>query len=255
MALEHEKLELINAVVDGEADDEQRRELEALLAADEEARAAHDELAELASMLNAVEAIPPPAELRYQILDACRPKTRDPGLRGLWSGIWSAPAVRYAGAFAAGAALAAVFISSDRISQTAFDDVTGLVGTISRSVDDQYGDARLTLSRNEIAGTVVSRREGPLMVIDFDLVSSGPIDIVADFSRGDIWFNGFAQLENPGTSVHADVGKVTLRMQGKRRYAVFLYNGSAGPATVNLKFFIDGRLLAEENLRFGEAKN
>ena len=91
------------------------------------------------------------------------------------------------------------------------------------------------------------------MVIDFDLVSSGPVDIVADFSRGDIWFNGFAQLENPGTSVLADVGQVTLRMQGKRRYAVYLHNSSAGPATVNLKFYSAGVLLLEESLRINEA--
>lgn len=253
MAIAPEKLELMHAVIDGEADESEREALQALLASDEEARAAHDELAELASMLNAVEAIPPPEELRYQILDACVPKTREPESGSFWLFLWSAPIVRYAGAFAAGAVLASVFISSDRISRSAFDDVTGLVGTISQPVEGEYADGRLTLSQNEIAGTVVSRREGPLMVIDFDLVSSGPVEIVADFSRGDIWFNGFAQLENPGTSVLADVGKVTLQMDGKRRYAVYLYNGSAGPATVNLKFFSRGRLLAEEDLQFGEA--
>lgn len=260
MALDQDKLELINAVIDGEATDAERSELEALLARDAEASAAHDELARLVETLDAVEAIPPPPHLKHQVLDRIGSRRSEPPAHSLWVRIWGAPTVRYAGAFAAGVVLAAVFVSSDRISRHAFDDVTGLVGTLSQgrpvqSVDLQSiaVDSRLTLSSSEIAGTVQAQRAGPIMIIDFDLVSGGPIDIVADFTEGDIWFNGFAQLENTGTMVSADVGKVTLQMEGKRRYAVYLYNGSGAPATVGLKFYAEGELIHEDEVRFGDA--
>ena len=108
------------------------------------------------------------------------------------------------------------------------------------------------LTLNEIAGTSDLHRAGSIMILDFDLVSQGPVEIVAGFANPDIWFNGFAQLESEGTSVAAETGQVTLRMDGQRRYAVYLRNPSRTAATIKLSFYTNGTLLHEDELTFGE---
>jgi hypothetical protein len=256
MSLDQQQIELINAAVDGELSASERTAFEALLAANSEAQAVCDDLCALADTLNAVEAIPPPANLRHSILNAVETPKRTNSLRGLWDSLWSVPLLRPASAFAAGVVVAIIFMSSERNSRHAFDDVAGLVGTISQTNGDSgiSVDSRLTLSSSELAGTVKSWREGSMMVIDFDLTTNGPVEIVADFADADVWFNGFAQLENPGTQVAVAAGRVTLQMQGSRRYAVYLHNASREAAVVRLKFFADGELIHDDEIRFSRVE-
>jgi len=75
---------------------------------------------------------------------------------------------------------------------------------------------------------------------------------VAAFADPDIWFNGFAQLESAGTSVAAENGRVTVHMEGQRRYALYLNNSGQEAASVNLRFYANGQLVYEDDLVFGE---
>ena len=68
---------------------------------------------------------------------------------------------------------------------------------------EQSGADSIQLSLNEIAGSVQLNRSGSIMILDFDLASPGPIEIVASFADRDVWFNGFAQLESSGTTIAA----------------------------------------------------
>jgi len=145
-------------------------------------------------------------------------------------------------------------LSSEQISRQALDDVADLVGTITQpeAARDLAAADDIQLTLNELAGSVSLRRLGDMLIIDFDLTSQGPVDIVAAFADPDIWFNGFAQLESAGTSVAAENGRVTLHMEGQRRYALYLNNTSQGAATVNLRFYANGQLVHEDDLVFGE---
>ena len=98
------------------------------------------------------------------------------------------------------------------------------------------------------------RSAGPLLIVDFDLSAKQPVEIVAGYSDKTIWFNGFAQLESTGTSIAAETGAVTVRMDGKRRYAVYLNNPGMRPATIDLRFMANDEMIREAQLSFSETQ-
>ena len=253
MAVDQEIAELINADIDGEISAADREKLRGYLQSQPEAQELYDEIASLCQSLDAMEAVAPPPHLKHVILDSLQaPPVRPRAVRPLWRRFLVAPPLHYAGTFAAGSLVTFLIISSNQISEHVFDDVTDLVGTVGTEVNGSArpGDGIINLTGRQIAGTVKAHRAGPIMVIDFDLASVEPVEIVAEFTDRDIWFNGFAQLESDGTTVSAETGRVSLRMTGKRRYAMYLYNASGGAATVKLRFYATGELIYEDDLSF-----
>lgn len=252
MAIEQKIIELINADVDGEISSADKRELDAILASNAESRVFHMELASLCTAMDSFESLEPPPHLRHLIMDSVRPQRSTAADTRRFSRLLSAPALRFAAAFAAGVILTLSFVSSDNISRHAFEDVTGLVGTMSESGSKLPVGSSISISRADIAGNITSHRSGQILIIDFDLVTHGPVDIVAGFAGQSIWFNGFAQLESVGTSVAAEAGQVTLRMDGKRRYALYLHDAGSGDARIDLKFVSAGTVIHEAQLTFGK---
>jgi len=257
MAIEQRIIDLINAEIDDAISAEDRAMLEEHLAHNPDARQLHDEISGLCAELNTVESVAPPAHLKHVILHALPPQRGTEA-----SGRWAAPGTlfggsmaRYAMTFAAGVLLTYTFIASDRISRHAFDDVTGLVGTISGpdTLAGSTGIDSILVSLDEIAGSVHLKRAGSLLILDFDLASQGPIEIVTVFADRDIWFNGFAQLESNGTTIAAESGQVTVRMAGQRRYAVYLHKSGHRAATINLRFYSGETLIHEDALNFSAA--
>ena len=70
MAIEQKYIDLINADVDGEISPDDKRELDAFLAANDEARELHAELTMLCGSIDSVESASPPPHLKYVILSA-----------------------------------------------------------------------------------------------------------------------------------------------------------------------------------------
>jgi len=255
MTIEQQYIDLINAEIDGEISDADRALLEAYCVENEEARGYRDEVAALSDDLVAMETLTPPTDIRHTVMreiKARRPSTGG-GLSEIFAGIFGLPVVRYGVSFAGGVVLTVALLSSDQASRHAFSDVTDLVGTMSDiEIAGTFSRAdSMDLTLNELAGTVSLNASGPLMVLDFDLASEKPVEIIATFNDRDIWFNGFAQLESQGTSVAASLGSVTVRMEGQRRYAVYLHNADQDAATVNLRFVAARETLYEGKLRFG----
>ena len=254
--MESKTSELINADIDGELEAGERAELDTLLAADPEAQKERDALAELCAGLDAMEAVEPPAGLRQSILNSI-PEPRataanaDDGgaFRDFVNLLFGGSAIRYAMSFVAGAVLTFSFINTSQISPNVLNDVSGLVGTMSRA--GLEGEDSINVDLNEIAGSVTLNTSDAIMILDFDLASSGPIEIVTSFDDRDIWFNGFAQLESRGTTIAAEQGSVTVRMEGQRRYAVYLNSTSQDPATIGLRFYSGGTLIHEDTLEYG----
>ena len=253
MAIDRKYFELIQAEIDGEIDDAGKAELEAFLADSEEGRAVYEELEMLCKSLDGIEQIEPPPHVRHVLMNMAPVTTparpRETMIRRFFGGA----ALGYVGMFAAGVALTLALVDSGQISRGAFDDMTGLVGTIADSefVVPEHGT--VSIDESEVAGTVTLRSTGPILIVDFDLSAKQPVEILAGYSDRSIWFNGFAQLESKGTSVAAEAGSVTLSMDGKRRYALYLNNPGQRPATINLQFMAGGELIHEAQLSYGEA--
>jgi hypothetical protein len=258
MAIEPKISDLINAEIDAKISAEDQALLDRHLAENADAKVFHSELNALCGELQSMPDLEPPAGLRHSVMKRTGNSERIAGksaprswMSALSDFIGIAP-VRYAMSFAAGVVLTLTLVSSDQISQRAFDDVTGLVGTMSDPGSSNHGSVvdTMGLTLSELAGTVSLNQAGSLMILDFDLASAGPIEIVAQFGDRDIWFNGFAQLESAGTSIAAETGRVTIQMEGQRRYAVYLHYTGRNAATVNLQFFSAGKLLHEGEMSF-----
>jgi hypothetical protein len=249
MSIEQKYIDLINADIDGEIEHVDKSEVDAFLRENEEARALHAELATLCGSIESIEFVTPPPHLRHVIMNSVKPtpaKTESPGFLQT---LFATPALRYASVFAAGVLLTLSILSSDEISNHAFDDVTGLVGTISDPISGNLVNM-IAVDKADIAGRVSLRNTGSMLILDFDLVANGPVEIEADYADRTVWFNGFAQLESSGTTISAKAGSVTLGMEGKRRYAVYLQNGGERGVTVNLRFLSGGEVVHSASLKY-----
>jgi hypothetical protein len=252
MTIDPKFFELIQADIDGEIDAAGKAELENFLAESEEGRAVYEELETLCRSLDGLPSIDPPPHLRHVLLNQAPVKSAPQPSPGLLQSLFSGPLLGYVGVFAAGVALTFALLDSGQISRGAFDDVTGLVGTIADSEFAAPEHSRISVDESEVAGTVTLRSTGPLLIVDFDLSARQPVEIIAGYSDKTIWFNGFAQLESTGTSIAAETGAVRLHMDGKRRYAVYLNNPGMRPATIDLRFVADERVIHEAKLSFSK---
>jgi hypothetical protein len=253
MTIDPKYFELIQAEIDGEIDDAGKAELETFLAESEEGRAVYEELEMLCRSLDGMPSMDPPPHLKHMLLNQAPVKAVPRPEPGLLQRAFSGPLLGYVGVFAASVALTLALVDSGQISRGAFDDVTGLVGTIADSEFLVPRHGTVSVDESEVAGTVTLRSAGPILIVDFDLAAKQPIEIVAGYSDKTIWFNGFAQLESIGTNVAAEADTVTLEMEGKRRYAFYLNNPGMRPTTIDLRFMANGEIIHEAQLRFAGA--
>ncbi len=255
MAIEQKYTDLINADIDGEISPGDKAELEKFLSQSPEGRALHEQISGLCASLEAVDPEVPPPHLRHVIMSSVKPPSTQSGTGtpGVFQSLFAAPALRYAAMFAAGVFLTLSLVNSGQISNQAFDDVTGLVGSVANPVDAELISS-VSVDEQLVAGTVSLRSAGSMLILDFDLASADAIEIEAGYSDPSIWFNGFAQLESSDTSVSAETGRVTLGMQGKRRYAVYLHNAGGRQTTVNLQFRAYGEVVHEASLDYEPAQ-
>jgi hypothetical protein len=254
MAIKQELIDLINADIDNEISHEDKSKLAALLIDNEEAREIHSALSALCGSIESTEAETPPPHLRYVIMNSVKPTPAEKGSPGFLEWLLAMPAFKYSATFAAGVILTLSAVSSDQLSNSALDDVTGLVGTIADPVRGELLET-IAVDNTEVVGQVSLRSSGPLLILDFDLVTNGPIEIDANYSDRTIWFNGFGQLEGSGTTISAKSGSVSLGMEGKRRYAVYLHNGGEQrEVTVKLRFSAGGEVVHEARLNYKPAK-
>jgi hypothetical protein len=249
MSIEQKYIELINADIDGEIEDAGKSELGVFLEENDAALTLHKELAALAGAIESVHPVSPPPHLRHVIMNSVKRTPAVAESPGILQMLFASPVLKYSSTFAAGVLLTLSIVGSDQISNQAFDDVTGLVGTISDPISGNPANT-IAVDNAEIAGQVSLRNTGSMLILDFDLVANSPVEIEADYADRSIWFNGFAQIESSGTTVSVKPGSVTLGMEGKRRYAVYLQNVGERSVTVNLRFIARGEVVHKTSLKY-----
>ncbi len=253
MAIDQHYIDLINADIDGEINHADKDVLDAFLAENDEARSLHMGLATLCGSIDAVEAESPPPHLRHVIMSSVKPTHATVEPPRFLQVLLATPALKYSATFAAGVILTLSAVSSDQFSNKALDDITGLVGTISDPIDGELLN-NIVVDNPKVAGSVSLRSAGSMLILDFDLVTNEPVEIEANYADRSIWFNGFGQLESSGTTILAQSGSVSLGMEGKQRYAVYLHTESVRRgATINLRFVAGGEVVHEASLTYEPA--
>jgi len=249
MSIDQNLIALINAEIDGEINSTEKAELDAILAESEAARDMYNDLGALCESLHSIEEESPPAHLKHVIMNRVKAAPAASTSPNFLQMLLGTPVFKYAGMFVAGVLLTLTIVTSDQVSEQVFDDVTGLVGTVSNPISGHVL-SNIPVDNQNVAGKVSLRSSGSMLILDFDLTSSGPIEIEADYTDRSIWFNGFAQLESSGTTISIEDGSVTLGMEGSRRYAVYLQNGDGHGITVHLRFIAGGEIVHEASLEY-----
>ncbi len=249
MAIEQNYKDLMNADIDGEISDAGKSELMAFLAKSAEGRELYEQLSSLCDSLNSGELVSPPPHMRHVIMNSVKPAKPEQDSPGMLRTLLAMPTLRYALMFAVGVFLTLSLVKSGQMSNSALDNVTGLVGTISEPIGADLASS-ITVDNVEIAGKVSLRSKGSMLILDFNLTARGLIEIQADYTDRTIWFNGFGQLESSGTTISAEQGHIKLGMEGKGRYAVYLHNEGGRGTTVSLRFVSNGTVIHEATLEY-----
>lgn len=247
--IDERHLELIHGEIDGENSAEESRELHQALDSSIECRALYEDLRRVSDLLQEAKPVEPPRQLRARIVDALpqpHPQPRPaPGRVG--RGWLSMLTPGYAGAFAMGLVVAFGAVSVQRWAGDAELDMSQLAGTMTQH---EAASQRLLIDLDEISGSIVIRDQDPLLMVEFDLNSTGIVDVVATFDGADARFNGLAQRQGEALAVTAEGSKVLIKNQGEQQLALFLSNPRNGAMSLDLGFYIDGRLIHQAGLDY-----
>lgn len=234
--LEEKYIELIQADVDGELPERSRAELSRCLLASAEARALREELRRTCGALDRVEPVEPPADLREAILSSIRlpgAPARPTGRGGLF-GFWpQGPVLRYAAVFAGGLLVSAVAFQFGSTHRPAFD-MTQVAGTMASqdAVANSAPVDAVSIDLAQVSGSVRLFQSATMRVLEFDLATDGPLEVVVSHDGQEARFSGGAPAGGVGSG----------------RYALVLDGPGQAGSPIALKFVASGVLIYEDVL-------
>jgi hypothetical protein len=210
--------DLIQAEIDGALAEGDREELRIALAESAVARAYRDEMLHLASMLNDVPDLEPPAGLNRRILDSI--ELPAPRQLPAWLRNWFQPA-SYGLAVAAGMLLAVGMIKVLPLSD---DDMTSLVGSmVSHDASlPETSRSQLAVDLDAVEGSVLLKDLNGTLALQFDLVSAKEVEILIPLAESGLQFGGFVHDDKDINVLEVSGGNVRVVNQGSNRFVVFL---------------------------------
>jgi hypothetical protein len=253
--IDEKYLELIHAEIDGEISASDSELLQQHLESNLDSKAFFEDMKKISNFFDEADSREPPPQLRADILRSI-PKPRTNSNFGLFGLEWLSPVnLRYASAFATGALVVLAAVSLESWTDRSPLKSSDLVGTMTRH-EPLAGVAtadRVAIDLEQLAGSVSLRRTDSFLVIEFDLNSTQLVEVVTSFDQSEIGFSGVAQLEDGPTSVSADEQSVSIMNEGEQQFAIFLNNTGDSQAEIELKFFVDGKLIHQDGLSYLEA--
>jgi len=212
--------ELIQADVDGELEPGQRPELTQALEQSEDARAFHSEMMRVARLMTDASEQEPPWGLRRKILNSIEL----PVAEGV--GSWFRPA-SYGLAVAAGVMLAVGLVNIAPVNNS---ELGNLVGTMVKKGQNipREPEAGLAVDLPQINGQVWLKNLDEAWVVEFELESDTPVEVMVDFSHSGMKFGGYADQAGFSGDQELQVsgGEVRVVNQGNRHFMLFLRNVS-----------------------------
>lgn len=219
-------MELINAEIDGELDQDDKAELDAMLQSSADLRAMQAELRRFANMLDNLPEQAPPPDLAERILECVKPANRETAfsLGGLLSLFQPAPT---AVSFAAGL-LVSVAVHEVASKRDAAIDASSMVGTMMAGPQHPSSNMMdsLAISVPGLSGTVSLSESGTMHILNFDLDSVDETEIVIALAEAQLGFGGIARVATSSIaaeqSYRVSDGKLRMASQGRQAFSVFL---------------------------------
>lgn len=237
----------MHAEADGEASAEDMSALRDYLASHPEAQAARDELSKLMNVLNQVEKLETPPDLRKNIMMAL-PQRRSVAQVGLWKNRsrFGTPWIRYGYALGAGVLLGAVLtgVVLKNLSPVEKSDVYGTIAS-PKDTEHYVITEQKKLDTPDLVGTVEVSRSGDRERIVFDMSSSQPAQVEVSFDGGLAGIRGFNQEPNSVRAFEAKEGSISFRSEGKQNSTLILASEKSSRLVLNVKFYVEGKLVQE----------
>jgi hypothetical protein len=247
----HEKyLELMHAEMDGEISDEELVALREYLAFNPEARRVHAELAKLTGILNQVEQVEAPDDLRGNILAALPPRRPVLGtVRPMSPWRLRIPTIRYGYALAAGLLLG-VLLTGLGLKNVSTVEKSDFYGTMTARKDNlpYVVVDQIKLNAPDLEGSVGLSRSASGTMIVFDLTGSQQVEVEVGFDGSQAGLRGFSQQPGAIRSFEAREGIISFQSQGKQRSTVILSRDKDAPLLLNLSFYVGGKLVNKGTL-------
>ena len=242
---------LINAELDGETlNAAQRAELDQALAASAEARKLRDDLRMMDDALGRMVQEPTPAGLREAIINAVRqaspPSAKVIGFDAFRGRRREVTKVGFA--LAAGIALGAVGLYLLQPDPVGFDP-TQLTGTMVKGGPDEVEAGNIRIETPEVRGTATLYEGDGVMVLQFDLDSTAPVTVNADYVQAGLRLMGFAQGSVQDADIRSSQGTVGYVNQGDQRFVVYLARSNPRGGEVRLSFQAGGAVVHEATLK------
>lgn len=242
--------ELLSAALDGDLNDEERAELDALLA-DNEGRQVANDYTELHSLLGKLAAATPPESLHDLIAGQVQlPAAAAPKKQG-WQ--WLFPGIRYAVAVAAGAMAAVAVLTVDpTIGNAPTGALTGSMAPAA-ATSGTAPAASYEFAGNGVDGRAsLSWRESSELLLDLEFSAARPVEIAVSFGSHRLRVETFSGLDEGVESISLEDGTLAVRAQGRRRLQALVHfkDGKDDISdSIRLEVSSDGELLDQGTLQ------
>ncbi len=246
--------DLLNGSVDGELNATEQAELDRLMASSEQVRDLNEELTAISSLLDQVPEREPPDYLQNVIEKQVRlpvVNNASDGKHGLFGSWLNSNWLRTGFALAAGVVLTVgVYeMGSEPISD---QDSANMVGTMVKNPLTNQEDilGSILLNTDVLSGVVELRNTDELFVLDIQLNSDGPAEVVVNFSKRGLAFEDITPMQDDRGVINESDGSVNLISSGEQHYTMRLRRTSVHEQTkpLNLKFFANNKLVREAEL-------
>lgn len=249
--------ELIQREIDGINSPAEQRALQEALARDEAAAAQYDDLRSAVQLLERVEALEPPAQLKGRVmaaLPAHRYAQASPhAARGWFDALrrllQARPRLAVAYTFAVGmvAGLALMGIWGDVLSDSEQDAYGTLLSQDAIAAMRPADEARIGL--DALHGYLRVQSSDRQVVLEISLDARQPADVRVIFDEAALPLRGISRFgDEPGPMLRAEAGSVSFAVLGTQHFAVAFDRSDAG-ANVNFEILQDGRVRLQEILR------
>lgn len=254
--IEQRTQDLLNGGIDGELSSSEQSELDSLLAGSDKLLDLNKELKSLTGLLDSLPEVEPPEYLQAAIERQVRlpvQSARDAEKRGFFGSWLPAHWMRTGFALAAGAVLTVSVYEMGSKPMSA-EDVSNLSATIVNRQAASQGELldSIHIFTDTLTGSVELRSKDDLFILDVQLSSDGPTQVVVDFAGRGLDFEAVTHVQDRQDAVSVVDGSVKITTNGEQRYSMSLRRNNdyqvQATAPLELDFFANQLLVHEASL-------
>jgi hypothetical protein len=256
-------MNLIQQEVDGTNTSSERRRLREHLGENPEAKAIYDDLLRVTNMLNKVEKVDPPPNLKKTVLNSIQTDkyvTKKNGSRILGSIANLLPArrfdLRYAYIFGVGL-LAGIVVYALFIERNTSPDLSRLYGTMGATNASLALETAGQLSINlaKVQGTITTRFAPGVVMAELQLKSEQPVEAVLEFDKSDISFSAIGRQNNSTDNLEIGENYLCLTNLGEGKYTILFDDRTEQISMINCKISSSGTPIFQESISTGKKGN